>query len=490
MDNLLLSPSYAPRHRECSQRNAIPTTNDVIEVLWEMDEDDAPCVVWWKADVIGITGGDPRPGILGVGVIKYVAYKNYPPTPDAVEFLPDQCLRVVDYAGENQNENPPLSWRVCISQHSSDTDLEDCNGEEDDWDWEVPDETTPRSRKRGAGSLPPLPQILFQVKKMKECHDRMLREVLQLKQQVTTQAISCQGPQYESDKSITDRVMCFLRSRMSIRMQKPVRRVGKGTEQVEDGQAGIPAFQGRISGSSVTASTDCDLDEFEAIARFIHTMQGRGEGMEAVTFHPAFPMTQNASLGDNHFFVVFPCLKSICHILGISSESDRIEMIERYGTQGKATLLRLLGTYVSDVTTPNNEDNSGPCSIVVGKSCLDGCFDNSPSLGGTAVLRRDSGAYIDVERRYAENLYKTDLVPQNMGDPREIGLDVHKKAFYLRWRRDVDPNSRIWSKEICRSTRVTGTLQVVFPTILIPGNNLVDEVEKLLDENALRAACN
>lgn len=73
-----------------------------------MDGDDPPSVIWWKESVIGIEDGEPHPNVLGMGLIKYVSYKNYPPTSDTVEFLHGHYIRVADYFNEKPKENPQL----------------------------------------------------------------------------------------------------------------------------------------------------------------------------------------------------------------------------------------------------------------------------------------------------------------------------------------------------------------------------------------------
>ena len=159
-------------------------------------------------------------------------------------------------------------------------------------------------------------------------------------------------------------------------------------------------------------------------------------------------------------------------------------MLQRYGTTGKSAWLRVLGAYVCD------QDESEPSSIVPGRSCLGTGVDVVPTDGTkrSAVLRRDSENWILVDRRYRMTLYRADsTIPTTADFPKSA--EVNNKAFLVHWRSDTDPSNRFWSKEICGSTRVTGSLEADLPCTIIPSDVLVVEVENIMDEETVEKAC-
>lgn len=470
--------------RICSERNVLPSTNDEIEVLWELHGAEMPSTVWWKAAVIESNQGHRHNGAVGTGVIRYDAFKTFAPSVDAVEFLPGRSLRVADQSCNDQetckNDNPPLSWRAYLPNDTfaSKSEYSDLNQDRDWGEGHLLKRTT--STKRRESDTLPLTDVQFHVKRLRESHTRILTEMFMLRQQVNKNNDLWHARRYISDNAIVERVTAYLRNRLSIKMQKPVKRFCKTQNLNEDT---VP-YPERTCASSVRLRADCDLDEFEAIARIVKQRFCGNESTEIVSFCPEFSMTQNAGLGEKEFFIAFPNIRCLFECLGITSKSDRIRMLQRYGSHGKTTLLRLIGTYISEGDEPK------PCSIVPGRSCTGKLIQVDPEQGSKAsiVLRRDSTEWNFVDRRYSSDLYRTYGVPTVSEDVRKVP-DINKRSFLLRWRRDTDSNNRIWSKQICRSTRVTGSLELVLPCVLIPGDALVDEVEKFLDDVTVENAC-
>ena len=476
------------KNRASSKCDVLPTMNDFIEVLWEMDEGKETATVWWRAEARNVKRDNSRKGIIGTGILRYDEYMNYPSSDERVEFLPRRCLRVAhdprDDNNVDENENPSLSWRVHVRYDSVLRDHEDrCERSDEEWDVSDPImlmENQVDTKKRDASSLISLTNVLSQVKKMKECHERVLAEMLYMRRNVMESSRMLRGTEFVSDIDVVQRVTSYLRNRLSVKLEKPLRKYSKSIDLSED----TTHFSDRISASSVRLKADCDLDEFEAIARNVQQRYCLNESFGAVQFFPPFSMTQNPNLGANEFFIIFPSMRRLFELLGITSKCDRIRMLQRYGTTGKSALLRVLGAYVCD------QDESQPSSIVPGRSCLGTVVDVVPtdSTKRSVVLRRDSEDWSLVDRRYRMPLYRASGTITTTADfPKSA--EVNNKAFLLHWRRDTDPSTRLWSKEICRSTRVTGSLEVVLPCTIIPSDVLVDEVENLMDEETVEKAC-
>lgn len=88
--------------------------------------------------------------------------------------------------------------------------------------------------------------------------------------------------------------------------------------------------------------------------------------------------------------------------------------------------------------------------MILERICLDELNEVDDCLEpvATTVLKRKWETNYATERQYTQKPCQKTMVPKNKSGARSKGPDLGKKAFYLRWRCDVDPNRRIWSKEI------------------------------------------
>ncbi|PXF41588.1 hypothetical protein BWQ96_08702 [Gracilariopsis chorda] len=105
-----------------------------------------------------------------------------------------------------------------------------------------------------------------------------------------------------------------------------------------------------------------------------------------------------------------------------------------------------------------------------------------------ALCRRTGEWDMDDQRFYAQ-LRKERRIPGNVKDPRrEVGPSVAINAFMLVWRRGMDVNQRIWSTEMCRPTRIVGRVEISVPCVQISGDEMCDELVKLLEDGYLENA--
>lgn len=382
--------------REC---DLLPLCTDDVEVLWETDEDDIgmSADVWWRASVMELVD-DHREGILATGKIRYVKMGKHDACVHEVEFLPGRLLRCSNpEEPDEENDNPVVSWRMAAALKPCDRGYSDNS----DWDWEAEiSASIPLSKRRKLG-LTNLAEnyvrcLAVQMTKMRRNHANLLLEFMKLRRQVQSNTYKLQGREEKRDDIGTvDRLMTYMKQRITLAMQKPLRKARpsylKSGEGAEEENMHIDA----VSCVSVKVKADCDMEEFEALARLIRSNCSDEDSIESVKFYPDFSLTQNPTLSDTEFFVTFSTFVVACRHLGIRSKADKLEMLQRFGSaeNGRVGLMRILGNYVFD------EDDGNECAIVLGQSCGLKIRDVSQEeMGGRRWLgiRENGTASIDV----------------------------------------------------------------------------------------------
>lgn len=130
---------------------------------------------------------------------------------------------------------------------------------------------------------------------MSEFHCLMLNEVTFLRLHLIENVERLQEREYGSDEHITDNLLTFLRTRISTKVQKTVRRSARNTDGVEEVKNVNANFQGEVFGPSVMESTGFYSEEFESIAPLIQ-QKIQTESPQAFSLHSSFGMTQNSCL--------------------------------------------------------------------------------------------------------------------------------------------------------------------------------------------------
>lgn len=171
---------------------------------------------------------------------------------------------------------------------------------------------------------------------------------------------------------------------MTTALQKPLRKAKSSNLKRDEERNEI--VDG-VSCANIKVKANCDMDEFEALARVLRLNSEDSNESQSVKFYPDFSITQNPSLSETQFYITFSSLAVACKHLGITSKADQLEMMQRDGfaNHGLARLLRVPATYVYDEKEEGKE-----CVILPGQSCGVEMQNSSEDNNGVPALVRDT----------------------------------------------------------------------------------------------------
>lgn len=460
--------------RSCREREALPLLNDFVEVLWLLDDDDDEAT-WCRAHVADIeeapiADADDKLEVLATATLEYDPTSAYAALVHQVEFLIGRLVRRAEPEGE-ENENPVLTWRTPTlgNAHEYDEDM--------DGDW-TKDANHSKRRRVGVADQHRLRELTETVDRLRKSHAHVLGQVDMLTRKVESNRCRIsEGLSSTRDESIV-KIMNFLRQRLEVAVQKSLRKPSKPYEQSSADNETFGAVGG-VSQSFIRVVADCELADFELIARNLY-----GRAVEDSTlklqFYPEYADTQGPAGSSQTFYIIFSRMSGLCSFLGLMHKADRLEILKKEGSAGVG-LLRVMGTYVY------GQEVADPAAVFVGHSC-GGTFrrDNFDARAGEFVLFRNNRIWDTESKTYDAGLRATRRRPSKIDDPNiSSTVPLSSRAFHLVWRRGQEVSGR-WSKgSRKRTVRVPGQLAVVIPYVLFVGDTLCADARRELSDEVL-----
>ena len=457
MDNIRKLQKTKRRSPTCIEELSEPRR---IQVLWELPRGRK---VWWDADV-----SDFQPSSSGKlegaeATIRYRAAHGHPSSLSQVKFINQVYLQHA-----NDHDALRLSWRTRIDKQR---------------------QKHQRSRRdRTAGLLNT--ELEKEMKLLRGRVADTTDKITALQKQMELTATiwdTSQKSRARKEQSVRD-VMAFLRQRLALQLQRPPRTKSR-VHDVDTVEEICRPGRGGITRACIKANADCDLEVFELIARSIRT--DRSGHAKPSLFSPSYEMTQMPREGSTYFKIMFPSFSHLCNAIGLSSASDRFEMLRKYGMSRGEGVMRLLGTYEFD-----EGDIQQPTYIHVGRSRAHGSTDvvderepNGKEHGLVQhVLMRATRAWNVEDRRYETPLRLQCYSASSMQRQPCYELeDLNTSWFHLIWKKAPEVRHRNWSSSITQSDVIVGKLEVVFPCVIISGSMLCDEFTSLLTNTVLQS---
>ena len=291
-----------------------------------------------------------------------------------------------------------------------------------------------------------------------------------------------------SDRQCT-RFLRTMRQKVALAMQKPIPtfkpRSSDGEEQF---------FEGNCTGS-IRTEVDCSLEDFESLARAVHSSCSRAH------FRPPFEDTQSPQASLEAAEILFPSLKDLCAVIGVTAVTDIRNMLQKgKGNQkedtGREVAVRLLGVFIADGT-----DDDSAAALLVGR-CIDvaRCNDTVEALMRKSrrfdlrtmsycdAIFRDSLQAVDLVRRVFVS--KLSACSGGVSEHRAISeIFSEFRHFSLRWHPIPNPSIRIWTRSTAFCPEICGSLQIEFPYVIIRGMEAVLELNQFLTDEYVKELC-
>lgn len=498
--------------------NSVPTLFQSVEVLWDLEGEG---FVWWRAVVVEVESVTSKIPVA-LGVLQYRERNGYPPTAAHVEFLSNNLLRESKSTARRKN-NPSVSWR------SVDVDGESSRGgisDEDDWTPPLVGKKRRGSPNRGSskkqaskrqcspvrheechgdGRDERLSAVQQEVGRLHDSHAMLSSQLKRLQLLLDQKADRPRLSTYSAQHLGTKR---FLLIRLLDQLNRHPRRCVKEELEGSDDCVGVQLIR---------VSTDCDVTVFQNIASEIHGMRQLESGLEQSSqFFPNFHETQAVIQTATAFHIVINNIRTLFKFLQVHEMSDRKSMMLQHASVKGEGTSRVAGSYVK-VCLPNSDckpiiflpgtssgdmtwDSSNPLSSdrVGNVQCLSGegtpptHIQESHEQGMAIGIGRESARWDTEKQSYDSPLRKCWVKPGVIDDPRKATTTTQKQGkdahlFQLVWKKVPYAPKRRYTPLLASDEVVVGTLELLFPTIVVSGHENVDEVQSLLNEDALWA---
>ena len=272
------------------------------------------------------------------------------------------------------------------------------------------------------------------------------------------------------------RLLSTLRQKILLLIQKPVPNFKPRQSDTEQ-----DTYYEESSTGIIHAVVDCTLEEYENLARIVHSRSG------SALFRPSFQETQSLAACIELAEIIFPSCNDLCTVIGINSVADMRNILRRRKGGGKEgtmhEAIRIVGLYIADET-----DENSAAAMLVGtcmpyarrKATVDALVRKSRefdfrSMSYTHPLSRASLQAVDL----VSNVFSARLsaTPSQVSKEEAVkNVFSQLKTFSMRWRPMVRPNSRFWSTASSISENVCGSLEVELPYFIIRGFQAVSEI--------------
>lgn len=486
----------------------MPQLFQKVSVLWDVNGSGQ---VWWKASVAEVDLPSKR-GILGQAVLEYVAMPGYPSCLSNVEFLRGNLLRERKESRGKKN-NPVSSWRLILNDEISSADISsEQDGDESFRQAEVSRRKDTHSGKRQFRSAFPekaceqyegsqeLLDLQTKMARLQEGHASMARDLKTVQSTMESKADRRRMSAYSTQNLAAKRLLLF---RLLEQLNKPPRRRGRDELPGSDDCVGVQVTR---------VTVDCDFGLFRDISAELCAI-GEREGQSTQTeFYPPFIDTQSELLASTSFHIVIGKLKSLLQFLQVSEMSDRMAILCREASLKGESVCRLAGSYVQlgnemcdhpslfffPGATSGRSTGGVRSSVTACESCgLESTLNNDGENGtGLNVVgnelrsdhhnfgfTRQTATWDMEEQRYQQPL-RSDMIPaMKVGDPRSMAKgEQPKHAISFIWKKCSPTSQRRWISLASCDDLAIGTLDLLFPTIVVTGEEHCKEFTSLLSE--------
>lgn len=460
----------------------LPVCFDRIEVLWEMDDTK---IEWWPAEVVALTSVFSGV-LLAVGSIVYDKRGEYNSQFSDVEFIHGNLIRPkrVSRCAKDEPEN---SWRSvqdhgrCSDNEEWTTDaIADVHNKGDSKrqdDNAIISPSICKSRRQRSGMIPrnlnvvshagkkgpsqregaavqrPIspPQLFALEDGLSTCMKRLakLERAIEVRFQPNT---------HTTEPQTNDTLKLYARRAVLRLLQKPIRRANTGTGIIDGGH----------TSGFISASIDCTLQQFAALASEISTASCD------TAFLPSFAATQTNSSATTELHILLPSLKVLCTCLDVREYADREFMLIRYGpVTGKDVMLRVLGTM-------KEEKRNGRVIYMIGNSSPH-VATASRTKWSLNVLERPSAEWDAQNDKFVHGLeavHREVACAYASGEDPDLQISA-PASFHLKWRKSASLAQRVWTKDVHRDGDILlGSMHIVLPALYFYTSTVCSQLDK------------
>lgn len=430
-----------------------------IEVLWQLNEQNKPRLVWWPARIQKICFRGAAGDMEGNATIEYESQFGFERSTCAVNLIKGQVL-VERCPGSRDAQRH--KWRTLSEQLTSSSNHAENN---------VANGCRPTPEQTEADAYNAESSLLRE-KNVCEGHEGLLGRVRDLERALYLLQKDAASRNLEAEK--------HFRSGTSA-LRFATFRLGEALEQnLLHSRPRGEKHSNIVRADYITVQADCALDEFRHIAKYVY------EALPSeVQFEPSLHETQSPAMTSKEFEIRFSSYKSLCIALGVSPEAAVSTILTQKVDKNNpgSCLLRVIGSLVGG---ENNVTDGSPMALAVGRSII----EQEDGTQKVQTLFRSSMEWDEVDKCYAAPLHARQLLISELTSMQkcralalvESGASSTKgkdlRCFSIRWIRSSKVSNPAAFQE-SRYGDVFGVLETCVPCAIFKGKAGCEEALRI-----------